>query len=98
MDGAIIMDFDCRVIAFNAIINRAVADAKRFTFIDGTGGVSTFEGVTKDRGSRHQSALSFVMRVPRSVALVISQDGSVSAFSHPNDGTIACELAMRVLE
>jgi hypothetical protein len=98
LDGAIIMDYDCRVVAFNAIINRAVADVKRFTFIDGTGTVRSYEEVIKDRGSRHQSALSFVMRVPNSVALVISQDASVSALSHHSERIIASELAMRVLE
>jgi hypothetical protein len=98
MDGAIVFKYDCRVGAFNAIIKRRDCDATKFRFLDGAGRPLTYDGVTKNRGARHQSALSFVMAVPMSFAFVISQDGLISAFHNPGDKTIWCERGMRALE
>ena len=56
------------------------------------------EDVVGSRGSRHQSTLSYAMNVPNSFAFVISQDGGTTAFHNPDDGTVVCELGMRVLD
>ncbi len=96
MDGAIVMDFECNVIAFNAIISKGGSAVSQIQFV-GKDGRELAEGdVLKNRGSRHQSAVSFVRRVPDSFAFVISQDGSVSAFHNPGDGRVICEFGLRV--
>jgi hypothetical protein len=56
------------------------------------------EDILRNRGSRHQSALFYAEHVPNSFAFVISQDGGVSAFHNPGDGTVVCEMGMRVLD
>jgi hypothetical protein len=38
------------------------------------------------------------MKVPNSFAFVISQDGGVSAFHNPDNGTVVCEMGMRVMD
>jgi hypothetical protein len=98
MDGAIALNYECQVVAFNAIIAKAGDDPKAYRFVDKDNTNIDYEDVVRNRGSRHQSALSFVMRVSKSFAFVISQDGFVSAFHNQGNGTIMCERGMRVLE
>lgn len=98
MDGAIVLNNECQVVAFNAIIHKLGNDPKAHRFVDNDNTNIDYEDVLRNRGSRHQSALSFVMHVPKSYAFVISQDGFVSAFHNPDNGTIMCERGMRVLE
>jgi hypothetical protein len=97
MDGAIVLDYACKVAAFNAIIVRSPCGAEP-RLVDQHGRALHREDVVKSRGSRHQSALSYAMNVPDSFAFVISQDGGISAFHNPDDGTVVCELGMRVLD
>jgi hypothetical protein len=98
MDGAIALNVDCKVVAFNAIIKRGEEDPKLYRFIDNEGRAIAYDDMIKNRGSRHQSALGFAMRVPGSFAFVISQDGFISAFQNKGHKTIMCERGMRVLE
>ena len=98
LDGAIVLDYGCRVAAFNAIINKDAAGAKPAQLVDRIGRHLTPEEVGETRGSRHQSAMSFAMRVPKSFVFVISQDGGVSGFYNRGDGTVLCEQGLRVLE
>jgi hypothetical protein len=97
MDGAILLNYACNVTAFNAIIVRSSGGAEP-RLVDPHGHSLRCEEVVGRRGSRHQSALSYAMNVPNSFALVISQDGGISAFHNPDDGTVVCELGMRVLD
>ena len=100
MDGAIVLNYECQVVAFNAIIAIAKLgnDPKDHRFVDNNNTSIDYKDVVSNRGSRHQSALSFVMHVPKSFAFVISQDGFVSAFHNQDNRTIMCERGMRVLE
>jgi hypothetical protein len=95
MDGAIALQYDCKLVAFNAIIKKMEPTPDAFTFSDGDGGPVTYEQLTRNRGSRHQAALSYVLSVPGSVAVVISQDGQVSAFYHGPNKKILCERGLR---
>lgn len=98
MDGAIALNYECNVVAFNAIIAKLEDDPKDYCFVDTGDNKMNYKDVVRNRGSRHQSALSFVMRVPKSFAFVISQDGSVSAFHNLGNKRIRCAPGMRVLE
>ena len=97
MDGAIVMDYACNVVAFNAIIARNPVGATQASLVDRNGREIPEAQVIKNRGSRHQSALSYVRRVPDSFVFAISQDGGVSAFHNRGDGTVLCEVGHRVL-
>ena len=98
MDGAIVMKFDCRVAGFNAIIAKAEDGKLRPRLVDQFGRDLKYEDVVRNRGSRHQSALSYAMQVPNSFAFVISQDGGVTAFHNPDDEKVICEGGLRVLD
>jgi hypothetical protein len=98
VDGAIVMTYSGRVGAFNAIIKRATNEPDSFAFVDRNGHALERNAVLRNRGSRHEAALYYVSCVPDSFAFVISQDGSVSAFHNPGDGTVVCETGMRVLD
>lgn len=98
MDGAIVMDYACSVVAFNAIINKSVKPASEGRLVEWCGRPLTDEDVVKGRASRHQSALLYAKRVPDSFVFVISQDGGVTAFHNRGDGTVLCGLRLRVLD
>lgn len=98
LDGAIVLDYGCNVAAFNAIINRDAAGAEPIQLVDRHDRHLTPHQVSENRGSRHQSAMSFVMRVPNSFVFVISQDGGVSGFHNRGNGTVLCERGLRVLD
>lgn len=97
MDGAIVMDFECNVVAFNAIIARDPDREDKSRFVNRHGHDIPAEDVARNRGSRHQSAMSYAQRVPNSYAFVVSQDGIVTAFHNRGDGTVLCEQGLRVL-
>jgi hypothetical protein len=97
MDGAIVMDNACNVVAFNAIISKSADNKVAARLVDQIGRELSLADVGRNRGSRHQSALSYVMRVPDSFAFVISQDGSVSALHNRGDGTVLYERGLDVL-
>lgn len=95
MDGAIVMTLDCKVGAINAIIKRSETPDCRFEDERGVG--LPRDKVIKNKGSRHQSALQYVMLVKGAFAFVISQDGSISAY-HNTGEAIICERGMRALD
>ncbi len=98
VDGAIVLDYACKVAAFNAIIKRSAAGQPGCRIVDQHRLERRREDILRNRGSRHQSALSYAELVPNSFVFVISQDGGVSAFHNPADGTVVCEMGMRVLD
>jgi len=98
VDGAIVMDYACKVAAFNAIIDRSATTEAASRIVDQDHLERRREDILRNRGSRHQSALFYAERVPNSFAFVISQDGGVSAFHNPADDTVVCEMEMRVLD
>jgi len=98
MDGAIVLTYDCKVAAFNAIIARSEAGADSCRLVDQHDIERPRDVILRHRGSRHQSALSYAVNVPDSFAFVISQDGGISAFHNPGDGRVVCEVGMRVLD
>jgi hypothetical protein len=97
MDGAIVMDFGCNVVAFNAMISKDAEGTDQARLVDEIGRGLAYEDVVRNRGSRHQSALAYAMRVRDSFAFIISQDGGVSAFHNRGDGTVLCERGLRAL-
>lgn len=98
VDGAIVMDYSCNVVAFNAIIARDPEDTVRARLVDEIDRPLDPVQVAAGRGSRHQSAMSFAQRVSHSFAFVISQDGGVTAFHNRGDGTVLCQRGLRVLD
>ncbi|MFA8018377.1 putative sensor domain DACNV-containing protein [Bremerella cremea] len=97
MDGAILVDFDLKVVAFNSIIAKLEVP-EGIRFFDGLGVQHEYSNVIENRGSRHQSALTWVMSVPDSFAFVISQDGSVSAFHNAGEGNVQYEYGLKLLK
>jgi hypothetical protein len=98
MDGAIVMDYTCNVVAFNAIISRDADGADPARLVDEISRPLEGAEIGRNRGSRHQSAMSFARRVPNSFAFVISQDSGVTAFHNRGDGTCRWEGGLRVLD
>jgi len=98
VDGAIVMDYACKVAAFNAITNKSASGQASCRLVDQHGLERRPEEILRRRGSRHKSALSYAKRVPDSFVFVISQDGGVSAFHNPANGTVVCETELRVLD
>jgi hypothetical protein len=98
MDGAIVLTYGCNVGAFNAIIDRQNEPQSEPKLIDVDGKAIDYQKTFGHRGSRHQSALLYARSVPDSFVFVISQDGSISAFHNPNDGTVICEFGLRPME
>src|SRR5262249_50745269 len=97
MDGAIVMDFGCKVVAFNAITTKASA-LTGVKLIDIHGREFKYDDVMRNRGSRHQSALIYTMTVPRSYAFVLSQDGAVTAFHNTGKGTVVFQPGLRLVK
>lgn len=98
MDGAIVLTYGCNVGAFNAIIDRQNEPESEPKLIGVDGKAIDYQKTFGHRGSRHQSALLYARSVPDSFVFVISQDGSISAFHNPNDGTVICEFGLRPME
>ncbi len=98
MDGAIIFTYDCKVAAFNAIIDRQNASESEAKLIRADGTAIDYRETFAQRGSRHQSALLYAKSVRDSFVFVISQDGSISAFHNPGDGSVVCEFGLRPME
>lgn len=98
MDGAIVMDYACNVVAFNAIISTDGEGTGQGRLVDRSGREIPEAVIAGNRGSRHQSAVFYARRVPHSFVFVISQDGVVSAFHNRGDGTVLCERGLRVLD
>jgi hypothetical protein len=98
MDGAIVLTYGCNVGAFNAIINRQDTPGIEPKLIDVQGQKIDHKETFAHRGSRHQSGLLYARTVPDCFVFVISQDGSISAFHNPNDGTVICEFGLRPTE
>ncbi len=98
MDGAIVMDYGCKVVGFNGIIKRSESAPVGRQLVDELGTKRQPDEILSNRGSRHQSAMSYAMAVPHSFVFVISQDGGISAFHNPGDGRVVCEMGMRVLD
>jgi hypothetical protein len=94
LDGAIVLTFGCNVGAFNAIIDRQTKPGS-VKLVDPEGNAIDYRQAFSHRGSRHQSGLLYAQSVPDSFVFVISQDGSVSVFHNPNDGTVTCEFGLR---
>jgi hypothetical protein len=98
MDGAIVMDYACKVVAFNAITAKTLNESIRCELQDVHGRTLQFEDVVKNKGSRHQSGLTYAMRTPDSFVFVISQDGTITAFHNLGDGKVVCEKGLRVMD
>jgi hypothetical protein len=93
-EGAIVLGPDFSLHGFGAIIDKAAVDESSVKFIDGAGGTITYGSILANKGSRHQSALSFVMREEGAVVFVISQDGHVTVLENQG-GVVRCERGLR---
>ncbi|MEX2170017.1 MAG: hypothetical protein WD851_11960 [Pirellulales bacterium] len=98
MDGAIVLTYGCNVGAFNAIIDRQKEPESDPKLIGVDGKAIDYQETFGHRGSRHQSALLYARSVPDSFVFVISQDGSISTFHNPSNGTVICEFGLRPME
>jgi hypothetical protein len=93
-DGAVVLGPDFSLLGFGAIIDKAAVDESSVKFIDGADGTITYGSILANKGSRHQSALSFVMREEGSAVFVISQDGHVTVLENQG-GVVRCERGLR---
>ncbi|MBD3671949.1 MAG: hypothetical protein HUJ26_00360 [Planctomycetaceae bacterium] len=93
-DGAIVLGTDFRLHGFGAIIDKAAVDESSITFVDGNDDTIEYASILKNKGSRHQSSLSFAMRELDSFVFVVSQDGHVTAIAH-TDGVVRVEGGLR---
>ena len=84
-DGAIVLGTDFSLHGFGAIIDKAVVDESKVKFIDSAGNSISYASILETKGSRHQSALSFVMREEGAVVFVVSQDGHVMVLENQGD-------------
>ena len=97
VDGAIVMTYGFKVAGYNAIIERSLRGSE-CRLIGGDGTQLQRDEILTHRGSRHQSALSYISAVPYSFAFAISQDGGISAFHNPGNGCVVCGTGMRALD
>lgn len=98
VDGSIVLDFACKVVAFNAITARPLPGQPANQFVDARRMPLDINAIVGHRGSRHQSALSYARHVPGAVVFVISQDGGVTAFHNLGNGQVMCEASLRVVD
>ena len=91
VDGAIVMDYACNLVAFNAIIAKDTEKKEQARLVDSNYRGMSEEEVVGSHGSRHQSAVAYVA-CAAVFAFVISQDGGVSAFHNRGDGTVLSDL------
>ncbi len=93
-DGALVLGTDLRLAGFGAIIDKTNIEPSSFKFVDSEDNSIEFVSLLQNRGSRHQSALSFAMSEENAFVAVISQDGTVTVFQ--NEGkTIRVEKGLR---
>ncbi len=98
VDGAIVLDYACQVVAFNAITAKSIEVPVASRLVDRDGAALERSDLFGHRGSRHQSALFYATHVSDSFVFVISQDGGVTGFHNRGDGTVVCEPGLRVLD
>jgi len=84
VDGAVIISPDLDVLGFGVMLNGVVDDSERLSImsidpLDHSEGIARI-ALEKSYGARHQSAARFVLCQKRAVAIVVSQDGNVTAF------------------
>jgi hypothetical protein len=97
LDGAIALNYECKVVGFNAIITEEKVEGIRFVDCN-ENDLGPTKKILKNKGARHKSALSFVMKVPDSFAFVISQDGAISAFHNRGGNVIVCDRGLRLMD
>jgi len=93
-DGAIVVGTDLTLHGFGAMIGNAPVDETRLRFIDGNDESISHASIIQNKGVRHQSALSFVMREEGVVIFVVSQDGLITVLEN-RGGVIRCETGLR---
>ncbi len=98
LDGAIALNYRCSVRAFNAIIDNDKKPQKETKLIYDGGAEVNYDEAFAHKGSRHQAGLLYARLVPDSFVFVVSQDGSLTAFHNPNNGTVICEFGLRPME
>lgn len=76
------------------MIGNAPVDETRLRFIDGNDESISHASIIQNKGVRHQSALSFVMREEDVVIFVVSQDGLITVLEN-RGGVIRCETGLR---
>jgi hypothetical protein len=93
-DGAIVLGTDFSLHGFGALIGKSDVDESNVDFIDGAGNPIRNASIVSDRGSRHQSAVSFIIREEGVVVFVVSQDGHVTVLEN-HGGVVRVETELR---
>ena len=93
-DGAIVLGTDLSLHGFGTMIDNAPVDETRLRFIDGNDETISHASIIENKGMRHQSALSFVMREEGVVVFVVSQDGPITVLEN-RGGVVRCEKGLR---
>ena len=93
-DGAIVLGTDLSLHGFGALIDNVPVDEAGLGFIDGNDEIISRASIVKNKGVRHQSALSFVNREEGVVVFVVSQDGPITVLEN-RGGVVRCEKGLR---
>jgi hypothetical protein len=93
-DGAIVLGTDLSLHGFGAMIDNTPVDEVGLRFIDGNDETISRASIIENRGVRHQSALSFVMREEGVVVFVVSQDGPITVLENRR-GVVRSEKGLR---
>jgi hypothetical protein len=78
IDGALVLDSQLDVLAIGAIVTRRGKLPRHVQVADVAAGVHREVPVQSLGGTRHQSGAAFCAQTPESMAVVVSQDGSVT--------------------
>jgi hypothetical protein len=78
IDGALLLDSQLDVLAIGAIVTRRGKLPRHVQVADVAAGVHREVPVQSLGGTRHQSGAAFCAQTPESMAVVVSQDGSVT--------------------
>jgi hypothetical protein len=94
IDGATVLGTDLSLHGFGAMIDNSPVDGTQLKFINGIDNIIHQTSITKNKGMRHQSALSFAMREEGVVIFVVSQDGPIMVLENQG-GVVRCEKGLR---
>jgi hypothetical protein len=94
VDGAIVLGTDLSLHGFGAMIDNSHLADRTLRFIDVDGKDVNWDYLVANKGMRHQSALSFVVRDEGVVVFVVSQDGPIMALAN-HEGVVRCEMGLR---
>jgi hypothetical protein len=94
IDGAVVLDKRFTIIGFGAEVSAELSGPLRVWRAVDTEGRQRELNDVENVGTRHRAAYRFVQVHPRGLAIVISQDGSVSFVANRDDEVVFWEQSV----